>query len=53
MRLTQVVPVASYTDSGLNTESFHGKVCLYGQIEIHFYYTICFIDNKFYLIIII
>ena len=53
MRLTQVVPVESYTVSGLYTESFHGKCVFDGRIEMHFYYTICFIYNKLYLIIVI
>ena len=43
MRLTQVVPVESYTVSGLCTESFHGKCVFDGRIEMHFYYTIYFI----------
>ena len=48
MRLTQVVPVESYTVSGLYTESFHGKCVFEGRIEMHFYYTIYFIYNKIY-----
>ena len=51
MRLTQVVLVESYTVSGLYTESFYGKCVFDGQIEMYFYYTICFI--YLYLIIII
>ena len=53
MRLTQVVLVKSCTVSGLYTESFHGKFVFDGRIEMHFYYTICFIYIKLYLIIII
>ena len=36
MRLTQVVPVESYTVSGLYTESFHGNYVFDGRIEMHF-----------------
>ena len=36
MRLTQVVPVESYTVSGLYTKSFHGKCVFDGRIEMHF-----------------
>ena len=36
MRLTQVVPVESYTVSGLYTESFHGKCVFDGRIECIF-----------------
>ena len=53
MRLTQVFQVERYTVSGLYTESFHGKCVFGGRIEMHFYYTICFIYNKIYFIIII
>ena len=53
MRLTQVVPVKSYTVSGLYKESFHGKCVFDGRIEIHFNYSICFNYNKIYFIIII
>ena len=53
MRRTQVVPVESYTVSGLYTESYHGKCVFDGRIEMHFNYTICFIYNKIYFIIII
>ena len=53
MRLKQVVPVESYTVTGLYTESFRGKCVFNERIEMHFYYTICFICNKIYFIIII
>ena len=36
MRLTQVVPVDSYTVSGLYTELFHVNYVFDGQIEMHF-----------------
>ena len=36
MRLTQVVPVESYTVSGLYTESFHGNCVFDSRIEMHF-----------------
>ena len=52
MRLTQVVPVESYTVSGLYTESFHGKCVFDGRIEMHLYYTIYFIYNKFYFLLL-
>ena len=52
MRLTQVVPVESYTVSGLYTESFHGKCVFVCRIEMHFYYTIYFIYNKIYLLLL-
>ena len=36
MRLTQVVPVESYTVSGLYTETFHGNYVFDYRIKMHF-----------------
>ena len=36
MRLTQIVPIESYTVPGLYTDSFHGNYVFDGRMDMHF-----------------